>query len=179
MLPPRSPQIASIYRELESEAREAFRDEGARPTLTRSADLRYHGQGFELSIDWAADAVTRFHRLHAQSYGYSDPARTVGIVTLRVRATAKTRKPHQLRLPIVRGNGQHARIASHRIFERGHWRRAALYDRSLLHPGDRILGPAIVVELSATTYLPTAWSATVDAFGNLILALTTKAGGRA
>ena len=37
MLPPRSPQIAVIYRELESEARAAFRDEGARPILTRSA----------------------------------------------------------------------------------------------------------------------------------------------
>ena len=178
MLPPRSPQIAVIYRELESEARAAFRDEGARPILTRSADLRYHGQGFELGVDWAADAVTRFHRLHAQSYGYSDPTRTVEIVTLRIRAIARTRKPNPSRLPIVRSNGQHARIASHRIFERGRWHRAALYDRSLLHPGDRIPGPAIVVELSATTYLPTGWSATVDAFGNMILALNTKNGAR-
>lgn len=178
MLPTRSPQIAVIYRELEAEAKEVFHDEGARPTLTRSADLRYHGQGFELGVDWAADAVTRFHRLHAQSYGYSDPTRTVEIVTLRVRAIARTRTPNPSRLPIVRSNGQHARIASHRIFECGSWRRAALYDRSLLHPGDRISGPAIVVELSATTYLPTEWSATVDSFGNLVLALNTKNGAR-
>jgi N-methylhydantoinase A len=178
MLPPRSPQITVIYRELESEARKAFRDEGVRPTLSRSADLRYHGQGFELSVDWAADAVTRFHRLHAQSYGYSDPARTVEIVTLRVRAIAKTRKPNPLRLPIVRSKGQHARIACHRIFEQGRWRRAALYDRSKLRPDDRLLGPAIIVELSATTFLPSVWSATVDSFGNMILALITRNGAR-
>ena len=44
-------------------------------------------------------------------------------------------------------------ISAHRIFEEGRWRNAALYDRALLRPGDRIAGPAVIVELSATTYL--------------------------
>jgi N-methylhydantoinase A len=180
MLTPRSPQIAHIYRELESEARASFRDEAAWPTLSRSADLRYQGQGFELRVEWAADVVSRFHSHHAQSYGYADPTRAVEIVTLLVQAIARTRnpKPIQLPHPIRRANAQQARIASHRVFEHGRWRRSALYDRSLLRPGDRISGPAVIVELSATTWLPTGWAATVDGFGNLNLAPRTNTGAR-
>ena len=148
------------------------------PTLTRSADLRYQGQGFELRVDWAADAVSRFHRQHAQSYGYADPTRAVEIVTLRVQAIARTRKPNSIARPIRSGNAKQARIANHRVFEQGRWRRSALYDRSLFDPGDRISGPAVIVELSATTWLPTGWSATVDGFGNLNLAPNTKIGAR-
>ena len=62
-----------------------------RSILARSADLRYHGQGFELRVDWSANAVARFHRLHAQSYGYADPSRAIEIVTLRVQAIASVR----------------------------------------------------------------------------------------
>jgi N-methylhydantoinase A len=182
MLTPCSPQIARIYRELESEARASFRDEGARPTLTRSADLRYQGQGFELRVDWAADAVSRFHRQHAQSYGYADPTRAVEIVTLRVQAIARTRKPNpkpnSITRPIRKRNAQQARIASDRVFEQGRWRRSALYDRSLFHPGDHIFGPAVIVELSATTWLPTGWSAAVDRFCSLNLAPNAKIGAR-
>ncbi len=176
MLAPGSPQIARVYRELESEARAAFRDEGVHPTLSRSADLRYHGQGFELRVVWTADAVAGFHRLHAQSYGYSDPARRVEVVTLRVQAIARTRKSPELRHPVGKGTGLLARIASHRAFAAGRWRRAALHDRSLLHPGDRFAGPAVIVELSATTWLPSRWTAAVDSLGNLVL--TSNSGSR-
>ena len=34
----------------------------SRRSCSRSADLRYHGQGFELRVDWSANAVARFHQ---------------------------------------------------------------------------------------------------------------------
>jgi N-methylhydantoinase A len=45
----------------------------------------------------------------------------------------------------------------------------AIYDRSRLHAGNRIPGPAIVTEYSATSLIPPGWSALVDRNGNLIL----------
>jgi N-methylhydantoinase A len=170
MASPGSSQIARVFAELEAEARETFRHEGVVPLLTRAADLRYQGQGFELRVDWGRDVVRRFHALHEQSYGYADPARTVEIVTLRILALARTRKPRQIAATTRRGAGGHARIGTHRIFEEGLWRRGTLYDRARLHPGDRFLGPAVIVELSATTYLPSGWMADVDGFSNLRLA---------
>jgi len=169
MLGPGSPRIAGIFRELEAEAKNAFAAEGFRPVLSRAADLRYQGQGFELQVDWSKQAVTRFHQLHERMYGYSDPLRQVEIVTLRVKAVAATRKAKQVPASRVKADAGRAVIAAHRIFEQGRWRRAALYDRALLRPGDRLTGPVLIVELSATTYLPTGWSATVDGFSNLVL----------
>ena len=189
MLAPGSPQIASHFRSLEAEARAAFATEKAKPVLARSADLRYHGQGFELRVDWSANAIAHFHKLHAQSYGYADPSRSVEIVTLRVQAIARSHKPSgdpsgtpwvaQLHRAmggkLTKTDSGHALLCSSRIFEEGRWRNAALYDRALLQPGNRIAGPAVITELSATTYLPTGWTATVDALSNLILNRKTGA----
>jgi N-methylhydantoinase A len=169
MLAPTSTEIARIYRELEREAREAFRAEGLQPSLTRSADMRYEGQGFELRVDWSKDAVARFHQLYARSYGYADPTRTVEVVTLRVQAVVRTRREHPTPTALGRGSSDQARIGAHRVFEERRWRRASLYDRSRLRPGSRIAGPAVIVELSATTFLPTQWTCTVDRLNNLVL----------
>jgi N-methylhydantoinase A len=178
MLPPGSPRIPRVYRELESDAREVFLREGKRPILIRSADLRYHGQGFELRVDWATDAVSRFHRLHAKAYGYADASRPVEIVTLRVQAIARTPHPRLHRAKPTGSDARHALIAPHRIFEAGRWRRGALYDRALLRSGNHIVGPAVIIELSATTYLPTGWEASVDGFSNLVLTPSQTRGGR-
>ncbi len=176
---PGSPHIARIFTELESEARDTFRREGVVPLLSRAADLRYQGQGFELRVDWGRDVFRKFHALHKQSYGYADAERTVEIVTLRVLALARTRKPRQMAATLRRGDGGHARIDLHRIFEDGGWRRGTLYDRARLRPGDHFAGPAVIVELSATTYLPSGWMAEVDGFSNLRLSPThLKRGGR-
>ncbi len=182
MLAPNSREIARVYRELEREAQDAFRAEGLQPSLTRSADMRYQGQGFELRVDWSKDAVARFHQLHEQSYGYADPARTIEVVTLRVQAVVRTRREHAVSTALGRGNGSEARIGAHRVFEGGRWRRASLYDRSRLRSGSRIAGPAVIVELSATTFLPMGWTCTVDRFSNLLLApgknVPDRSGGR-
>jgi len=178
---PGSSQIARVFAELEAEARDTFRHEGVVPSLTRAADLRYQGQGFELRVDWGRDVVRKFHALHEQSYGYADKERTVEIVTLRILALARTRKPRQVAATLRRGDGSRARIAIHRIFEDGGWRRGTLYDRARLRPGDHFSGPAVIVELSATTYLPGGWMADVDGFSNLRLVPTgskRKRGGR-
>ena len=175
MLAPGSPQIAEVFRALESEARTAFEAEGVRPTLARSADLRYHDQGYELRVDWSAHAVARFHQLHAQSYGYADPVRPVEIVTLRVQAIARSPKPRITRARLGTTDARHARISEHRIVEGRRWRSAVLYDRARLRPGNRIAGPAVITELSATTYLPTSWTAAVDSLSNLFLSPRTGA----
>jgi N-methylhydantoinase A len=44
-----------------------------------------------------------------------------------------------------------------------------IYDRSRLRAGNRIPGPAIITEYSATTLVPPDWSCRVDRIGNVIL----------
>jgi N-methylhydantoinase A len=175
MLAPNASQISKVFEKLEAEARATFRSEGVAPMLTRLADLRYAGQGFELRVDWSRNVIAKFNALHERSYGYADPARQVEVVTLRVQAVARTSRPRHTPAKLRRGDGAAAYIGPQQIFEDGRWRRGTLYERARLHPGDRITGPAVIVELSATTYLPGGWIAAVDGFGNLVL---TPAGPR-
>jgi N-methylhydantoinase A len=172
MLPPGDRRIRNVFDELEEEARVTFRSEGVTPSLTRFGDLRYEGQGFELRVDWSANVVEKFHILHERAYGYSDRGRRVEVVTVRVQAVARTRRPRHTPAKLRRGNGRKARLGTHSVFEKGRWRRGALYNRALLEPGDRLAGPAVIMELSATTYLPSGWTAAVDAFNNLVLTST-------
>ncbi len=174
MMEPGDAHVLRVFRDLETEARAAFVAEGLRPRMKRFAEMRYRGQGFELRIEWSANAARRFHAQHERRYGYADTSRAVEIVTLRVTATAKTATPRSLPKKLKPGDARQARIVAHRLYENGRWRRGWLLDRAKLHAGDRFGGPAVVTELSATTFVPAGWTAAVDVHSNLVL----KRGGK-
>jgi N-methylhydantoinase A len=44
-----------------------------------------------------------------------------------------------------------------------------LYQRDDLVCGNRISGPALVIQMDATTVVPPGWGGAVDPFGNLLL----------
>jgi N-methylhydantoinase A len=48
-------------------------------------------------------------------------------------------------------------------------REVPLYERATLGAGDRFEGPAIVMQLDATTVVPEGWRARMDASGALLL----------
>jgi N-methylhydantoinase A len=170
MLQPGSAEIPRHFRELEQEAlRAANRTADQRPLLLRSADLRYRGQGYELRVDWGRDYLSRFHRLHAERYGYADASRPVEIVNLRLQSIVKTHREVRHPAKLRTGDGKQAILKVHRVFEHGRWRAARLYNRESLRPGDRIGGPAVIAEYSATTFIPSGWSALVDGHANLML----------
>jgi N-methylhydantoinase A/oxoprolinase/acetone carboxylase beta subunit len=60
----------------------------------------------------------------------------------------------------------------------GRWREGLVIDRERLQPGERIQGPAIVVEASATTVVPPDFGARVDGQGNLLLSLAPSSKAR-
>ena len=51
----------------------------------------------------------------------------------------------------------------------GAWRAAAIYDRSTLCAGDRLKGPALIIEPQTTTFVSADFTARVDAAGNVWL----------
>ena len=44
-----------------------------------------------------------------------------------------------------------------------------LYHRELLSTGNRIAGPALVIQMDTTTVVSPGWGGSVDSYGNLIL----------
>lgn len=175
MTTPEDTRIKKHFADLELEALEVFAREGRKASVRRYADLRYAGQGFEIRVPWGARVVSEFHRMHRRVYGYEDPSRQVEVVTLRVRAVSPTRLTRASLSAKSGSNASGALLGPHRIFEEGRWRAGSLFERSALKPGNRFSGPALVVELTATTYVPTGWDVLVDSFNNMML---TQVSGR-
>src|SRR6202035_2074379 len=76
--------------------------------MLRSADLRYHGQSFELPVivppgPLAAADVLRlrdeFHAMHERAYGTAAPDDAVELVNVRLAAVGVTPNPRRAPLP--------------------------------------------------------------------------------
>jgi len=137
--------------------------------IERLLDMRYVGQAYELTVPAAGDFVDRFHCAHERRYGYADPGRAVEVVNVRARLRGATPKP-SLPKSRVSGSSGGAALVEHRAVQvAGRSERTAIYDRAKLRAGNRFAGPAVVVEYSATTFVPPGWRARVDAYENILL----------
>ncbi len=171
-------RIDDAFGELEREARSAMEAEGVRQdevTVRRLADVRYVGQSFELRVP-AEDWTNAFHDAHDARYGFSRRADRVELVTARVEAVGpSTRTPPRSRpTPAGEADGSLRRVP---VYHRGQTVEAALAPRSSLAPGDRLVGPAVVHEYSATLWLPDGWIATaLDAGGLMLVAQEVQRG---
>jgi N-methylhydantoinase A len=162
------------FRGLHQRAAHDFRREGwaGRPREQRIADLRYHGQGYELSLPVLPTLLRDFHAAHAQRYGYSHTDREVEIVTLRLRATLSISRGRLAsggsRAASRRARSQRAVPRSKVIFDDKQFS-TPIYDRETLSIGRAVRGPAIVAEYSATTAVPPAHRFHIDRAGNLLI----------
>ncbi len=169
-------RLDRVIERLESRARRELARQGytQRVRISRSLDLRYAGQSYELTVPISSTKATTysraFHAMHRLRYGHSDPSRAVEVVSVRVRGEAPG-APVKLgpTLPARTGDAQRAaRIERVPVrFDRD--RQTWLYERSELRSGDRLRGPAVVLQLDATTVVPPGWQGRVDRTGNLIL----------
>lgn len=171
-------RLERSFMRLEERARRALAAQGYRQRVSvrRALDLRYAGQSYELTVPISSTVagcapsrfLPAFHRAHRRRYGHADPSRAVEVVALRVRAEAPGPAVRLAPLPKGSGDAQSAAI-EHRTAWFGRPRATTVYDRSLLRAGDRLRGPALVVQLDATTVIPPGWRGVVDAVGNLVL----------
>jgi len=153
-----------IFSRLEILARQ--RMPGLQPSIERAVDMRYRGQGFHLTIPYANnmdELVSHFTRAHAQAYGHT-LGQAVEIMTLRLAATAKTKR---IRLPELPPAASPLKPSGHANTEAG---RTPHYRRDLLRPGHLLTGPALILEDTATLWLPPCWHLEVSPHGHLLLA---------
>ncbi len=147
--------------------------------IDRSLDMRYEGQSYELNIPCFTEEhapsteikalAERFHAAHGLRFGYARTDAPVEVVNLRLTATGKTDKPPIQSVPYTDTDASEAFTVQNRVIFEGEAHPTDFYRREALRPGNRIAGPAIVTEFSATAVIPPNFSAVVDAYQNLIL----------
>lgn len=132
--------------------------------LIRTADIRYAGQSYELTVTWSPrDPAEAFHREHQRLYGYANPGHAVEIVTVRVRARIAVKKPS---FKSRRGSSTSTKPAIRRIHCNGRWCDAKVWGRRSL-PAQALRGPALVLDYGSTTLIPSGWTFALDKAGTL------------
>ncbi len=154
-------QLASIFEELETQARSALRAQGAangRLSMRRTFDARYQGQSFELEVEGSEHAARSFHNEHRRRYGYCVEDEPVEIVSARLTATAALAT-----LPRVpQGTPHGAAAASRDVWLDGRYAPASVHDRATLSEGSSTTGPALIEEANSCTYVAPGWKARVE-----------------
>jgi N-methylhydantoinase A len=174
--------IRATFAEIGAEAEARLEAEGvptARRVYARSADMRYSGQGVEISVDWPADTVDAqtiavlveaFHDKHERLYTFADRDAPVEIINLNISATGTMDRVTLPDLDAVESGTVPVPTGERQVnFEGEIFVAAPTFRREALHAGHRIDGPAIVDQLDATTVVFPGQHATVDRQGNLII----------
>ena len=175
--------LDAMFAEMEAQAREVVRDAAvaAEILVTRSAELRYVGQGYELTVPLPAGALdaaalarvrASFDDVYAARYGYSNPAEGVEAVTWKLAAIGGTPR---VALAKTASATAEARKGMRRAYfpETAGYVECPVYDRYRLAPGTVLTGPGIVEERESTTVLPPGVTATVDEYATLLATPTT------
>ena len=175
------PHLNALFGEMEDEARDLLLEAGARPdeiTMTRSADMRHVGQGFEISVpvpngtlDAAASAGLRESFFVAYQQLFERTVREVPIEALNWRLAASAPVPNiALNFggqPV--GSGKALKGQRDVYFAETGFAPCKVYDRYALKPGDKFEGPAVVEERESTTVVGPGAKVSVDGFHNLVI----------
>jgi N-methylhydantoinase A len=181
--------LEALWRELDHQAGQGVRAAGApadQIRLVRRADLRYRGQSFEITVEapppdepfgeegWRR-LQERFADLHQERYGYRRPDTPVELVALR----SEGHGPGAARLEeVLPPLPEPARSSSNRPPEEeplrpmvweGRVHATPQVSRESLAPRDRLRGPLLIHEFSATTVVPPGDEVEVNPWGDLII----------
>jgi N-methylhydantoinase A len=142
---------------------------------TRSALMRYRGQGHEIAVPLVAKTYRREHagEIHAafeeayrRLYSRVIPGVEVEVLSWVVLVAAPA--PVEEAAPPGTPQGFAVSEARHRqVFdpETGEFVEVGIYERPALEPGATISGPAVIVEDETSTVIGRNFDAQIDAFG--------------
>jgi N-methylhydantoinase A len=162
---------------------EGFVQTGTSAAILReiTAFMRYRGQGWEIPVSLpdrpftAADAAIlrdNFQTNYAQFFGRAIDGLDgleIEIVTFSVKAQDKIAEPP--RVTLVRGNESVDAPDQRPVFDPalGKPLPTTIIDRAALAPGQRVSGPAIIVERETSTVVTSPFDVVMQADGSLLL----------
>ena len=174
-------QINQLFAAMESEGTGQLEATGlgGERRMSRSVEVRYAGQGHELSVPLplgplAADTLPSIERAHAlvyaAHYGYAEPPGAPLEATNWKLEIACVASPLVVAMPAALVAGD-ARKGSRSVYfpEAGGFVDCPVYDRYNLGAGATVMGPAVVEERETTVVLLPEDRGTVDEHGNLII----------
>jgi len=147
--------------------------------LQRAVDMRYAGQGYEITIPCdarpdLAQLRAAFDARHQAMFGHSAPEEPVEIVSYRVRGIGKVPPVAMPRFARAGTSLADALRETRRVRFDGATIDCPVYQREKLDVGLRVAGPAVLDQLDCTTVICPGQVARVDEWKNLIVTQADK-----
>lgn len=165
-------KLVSLAEPLCIKAKNEIVDEGISASKIRTyvtLDMRYVGQSFELNLPLTKSFVEKFHKLHDKTFESADRGYEVEVVNIRVRVVGKTIKPPLKKKLKLKSRLGDAVVEKSKSFYGDRWIDVDVYERCLIPICTCIKNPALIVEDTATTFLPQGHVCEIDEYGNLVM----------
>ena len=144
----------------------------------RRVFMRYRGQGWDIPVSltgepFGADGESRLEALFEGAYreffGRTISGLAIEAVSWSVRVSSPVTPG--AKVEITKALGEAAPVGERSVFDAvsGRFERAAVVEREEMKVGDRVLGPAVIVESQTTTYVPPDLQAVRQVDGCLLL----------
>jgi N-methylhydantoinase A len=179
--------VNAMFDRLTAQARQELHDDGFaedRIRVQRGLDLRYAGQGYEMTLAVGAalragdlaELRLRFDAQHKAMFGHSAPEEPVEIVSYRVRGVGLVPAVEMPRFAPTGAALAAALRETRRVRFDGAELDCPVYQREKIDVGATVAGPAILDQFDATTVLCPGQVARVDEYKNLIVTTSVVPG---
>ena len=134
------------------------------------------GQSFEVRVSSTVSPreltqeqfVEAFDTEHKAQFGYDIPKRAIEIVNCRIEAIDRNNKPpiREILEPTKNVHPHERPVYCGSFFG---WKNALIYNRDQLSIGNSLTGPAIIEEMSSTTFVPPNYNVSIDNTDNIVM----------
>ncbi|MES2712693.1 MAG: 5-oxoprolinase, partial [Pseudomonadota bacterium] len=113
--------------------------------------------------------LAAFTEAHRRRFGFATPGRAVVVEACVAEVTAAGERVEEAALAPRQAGSAPEAIDEVDLYSDGAAHRVPVFDREALRAADRIAGPALIREATATTVIEPGWAAEVTALNHLIL----------
>jgi N-methylhydantoinase A len=173
--------LSAMFDRLAAQALEDLRADGFNAdniNIQRSLDMRYAGQGYEITIPCDAETMTAeglkalrqsFDEVHKGMFGHSAPEEPVEIVSYRVRGVGLVPPVEMPRFKPTGATLKDALRETRKVQFDGKVVDCPIYQREKLDVGLTFSGPAVLDQFDCTTVIVPGQTVRVDEWKNLIV----------
>lgn len=152
-----SAAVKTTFEELGERARAWLAEQGLsedEARFFRTADMRYTGQSYELTVDMDTGALSanEFHRRYRDVYGYSDEGTPLEVLQLRLLVQVPSRALER-GVPGPTSKSPPEPVERRSVTYRGGKVSVPVYRREQLPEGVRLHGPAVLLHYDTTTFV--------------------------
>ncbi|MFM2303984.1 MAG: hypothetical protein RLZZ135_1394 [Cyanobacteriota bacterium] len=168
------PSLETIFKQLRSIAQTEMLSQSNtidRQEIQQQVYLRYAGTDAPILVNFAPDVATmrlQFEGSYQQRYSFIMADRDLIVESVTVELIGIMPTPTEPQIITTRTSPL-SPIKTVPIYTKNNWHQTPIFDRQHLHPGDEIIGPAIIIEPTGTNILEPDWTGIITSKNHLVL----------